>query len=205
MRVITGSAKGRNLKWDRKDKKIRPLSEKAKSALFSIINTWIPNAYVLDLYAGSGALGIEALSRGAQQAVFVDIAKGAVRYIEENLYHVGFSENAMVYHMSAERFIDRAIRNPTASGFYDIIFIFPPYDETKNKIIEKAGKLLSPKGILIAEHHKRFVIKKGMQDLEYLDTRTYGITSLSFFVKEKAPIEDIPVEETDNTSEHAPV
>ena len=148
MRVITGSARGMKLKTlDGLD--VRPTTDQVKESVFSIIQFEVEGARVLDLFAGSGQLGIEALSRGAQSAVFTDSSRAAVSVVKENLEHTRLAEKATV-------------RNEDAIGFlkltkdvFDIAFLDPPYGKG---LIEKALEFLpdrmSENGIIVCETAK---------------------------------------------------
>ena len=179
MKVISGNAKGRNLLFATVTK---PLSQKAKSALFSILESraTLKNANVLDLYAGSGSLGIEALSRGAAHADFVEISKAACGKISKNLFNTSLQDKGSVICMSAERFV-----NQQDEYKYDIIFIFPPYDLTNMRTVKNCAELLNSEGLLILEHHRKFGSFERAAGLDYQFTRTYGITSLSFYTLKK--------------------
>jgi 16S rRNA (guanine966-N2)-methyltransferase len=121
VRVIAGTAKGRPLKLDRKSV-VRPTSDRLKEALFSTLGPLARDSRVLDLFAGSGALGIEALSRGAARATFVDSDRDAIGMIRANLEATGFSDRAEVVHQSAERFVAGR-----AAGGFDLVLMDPPY------------------------------------------------------------------------------
>ena len=129
----------------------RPTTERVKEALFSAIQFDIPDKKVLDLFAGSGQLGIEALSRGAAEAVFVDASPQAVSIIRDNLARSGFSKQAKVYSMDYTSFLRKN------TGQFDLIFLDPPYaGELLNQALEQicAFDILSPYGIIAAETHK---------------------------------------------------
>lgn len=121
MRVITGTARGRKLLAP-DGIQTRPTSDMAKEALFSIIQFEVEGSLVLDLFAGSGQLGIEALSRGARSAVFIDASKDAYNVIQKNLEQTGLKEHARVAMMDAVSFLK------TSQDKYDIALLDPPYD-----------------------------------------------------------------------------
>ena len=118
MRVITGSARGRRLKTPENDE-IRPTTDNVKESVFNILQFDIEGRRVLDLFAGTGQLGIEALSRGAAEAVFVDESRESVRIVKENLKTCG---------MSAPVFQTNALDFLRSCGKFDLIFVDPPYD-----------------------------------------------------------------------------
>lgn len=136
MRVITGKAKGHRLKAP-KGLRTRPMLEKVRGSLFAVLQGLLGEIYgqVLDLYAGSGALGIEALSRGAEWADLVEVNAGACRIIRDNLAHTYLSEQAHVYQAKVARFL----RGMHKGQKYDIIFMDPPYDDPA--IEETIGRL----------------------------------------------------------------
>jgi 16S rRNA (guanine966-N2)-methyltransferase len=123
VRVIAGEAKGRRLAGSR-HATFRPTTGRVREALFSTLGAGVAGARILDLYAGSGALGIEALSRGAASAVFVDPDPAAVAAIRANLDLTGLHSRASVLRLSAERFVARA-----PEGAFDLIFMDPPYSD----------------------------------------------------------------------------
>lgn len=179
LRIITGSAKGQRLEVPKKG--TRPMTDRIKSALFSIINPAIQDAHVLDVYAGTGALGIECLSRGAKSAVFVDRSKDAVAAINNNLRKTGFESLSKVIKCSALRFLDTPDTFNLTSPTFNIIFITPPHNDFREKIIELSEPLLDKDGILIAEHSSKRKAPDRVGELAKFDMRKYGITALSFY------------------------
>ena len=146
MRVIAGLAKGRTLKLDRKAG-IRPTSDRLKEALFGTLGDIVEDARVLDLFAGSGALGIEALSRGAAHATFVDSERGSIAMIRANLESTGLGEQAEVVHQSAERFVAGGRGGP-----FDLVVMDPPYTTgIPPGLLAGLGPLLAPGARLAIE------------------------------------------------------
>ena len=147
MRVISGKARGVNLKTP-DGMQTRPTIDRVKEALFSIINFDIPQSAVLDLFGGTGQLGIEALSRGAKSAVFVDQREDACRLIRENLRRTRMEQDAKVVRADYMDYLKRCKEK------YDIIFLDPPYAEV---FLENALKciteidILQSGGIIVAE------------------------------------------------------
>ena len=147
MRVITGTARGRRLK-ELQGMETRPTTDKVKESLFSIIQFDIEGRRVLDLFAGTGQLGIEALSRGAAEAVFVDRRPDAVRLVQENLALCGFTDRARVKSGDALAYLKSGEK-------FDLIFLDPPYE---TELLETAiahiarHDLLNVHGMMIAEH-----------------------------------------------------
>ena len=147
MRVITGKARGVQLKTP-EGMLTRPTTDRVKEALFSIIQFEIPGARVLDLFGGTGQLGIEALSRGAQQAVFVDAREEACKLIRENLNRTRLSQDSQVVRSDYLQYLERC------KDRFDIILLDPPYAEV---FLENALKriteidILESNGIIVAE------------------------------------------------------
>ena len=148
MRVISGSARGRRLK-ELQGMDTRPTTDKVKESLFNIIQFEIEGRSVLDLFGGTGQLGLEALSRGAAHATFVDLRKEAVGIIRENLSLTGFSDRATVVQGDYLAFLTRCRET------FDVIFLDPPYE---TELLETAiahiarHDLLNVHGMMIAEH-----------------------------------------------------
>ena len=147
MRVITGTARGVNLKTP-EGLATRPTTDRVKEAMFSIIHFDIPGARVLDLFGGTGQLGIEALSRGAQSAVFVDAGEKACNLIKENLKRCKLEQQAKVVRSDYLEFLSRCREK------FDIVLLDPPYAEV---FLENAIKklteidILQSGGIIVAE------------------------------------------------------
>lgn len=147
MRVITGSARGRRL-GELKGTETRPTTDKVKESIFNCIQFDVEDARVLDLFAGTGQLGIEALSRGAQSAVFVDRRTEAAKLVRDNLALCGFTDRAQVVCGDAMGYLS-SLRTK-----FDIIFLDPPYEA---ELLEQAlahiarFDILSPRGIIVAE------------------------------------------------------
>jgi 16S rRNA (guanine966-N2)-methyltransferase len=178
VRVIAGTAKGRSLKLD-KTANIRPTSDKLKEALFSTIGPLVQDKRVLDLFAGSGALGIEALSRGAAHATFVDVSRTAISLIRLNLQATKLIERATVLPSEAERFA----RTAAAYGPFDLVFVDPPYSHgfpTEILAFLREGGALSAQALVVVEASS----KLGAYDLPsgYVvhSDRTYGDSRLLY-------------------------
>ena len=147
MRVISGAAKGRRLK-SFKGRTLRPTADRVKEALFNILSHDLSGLKVLDLFAGTGNLTLEALSRGAQEACLVDRSQGAATMIRANLHTLGFSKRSRVVVMP----VLRAIRSLAAKGErFDLIFVDPPYEKgwLERVLVAVAREnLLEEKGII---------------------------------------------------------
>lgn len=145
MRVITGIARGRRL-VTLEGNDVRPTTDKVKEALFSIINFEIEGRRILDLFAGSGQLGIEALSRGAQSAVFVDNSKKSIEVIKQNLEATGFTKQSVVINTDSIGFLKSRAEK------YDIAFLDPPYSKgILQAALEHIDRVMSDSGIIICE------------------------------------------------------
>jgi 16S rRNA (guanine966-N2)-methyltransferase len=186
MRVITGSAKGHKLKAP-KGLGTRPMLDRVKEALFSVLEGYGPiRGRVLDLYAGTGSLGIECLSRGAAWADFVERSPHVCRIIEENLRHTRFSDRAQVFTMPVGRFL-AAVRPPEK---YAIILMDPPYadpaiDDTIRAVAE-AG-LLADDGLLVVGHSPRVPLADQYPALRRIKFRRLGDSCFSIFEPDPAP------------------
>ncbi len=165
MRVITGSARGRKLTTLDGDN-VRPTPDRVKEALFSIIQFQIEGRRVLDLFAGSGQLGIEALSRGAKQAVFVDAGKDSIAVVQSNLEHTGLSENAKVKHMDFSAFLLQN-REP-----FDLAFLDPPY---RTGLLQQAlpmvAEVMNKGGLILCENPGEEEMPESAGD--FIKTRSY--------------------------------
>jgi len=153
MRVITGSAKGHHLRAPKGDR-TRPMLEKVRASLFSVLEGYLGefSGQVLDLYAGSGSLGIEALSRGAEWADFVEVNAGACRVIQENLEHTRLAGRGHVFHTRVRTFLHSGMHQGKE---YDIIFLDPPYADPGlgETLVDLVASPVVHGGSLIAVHH----------------------------------------------------
>ncbi len=179
LRVIAGKAKGRKLRSVPGDL-TRPITDRTKAALFNIVGADIVNASFLDLFSGTGSVGIEALSRGANFARFLDVQRNAVQTIKFNLKETGLYEHAEVrvqdafQHLQGEP--DRA---------FEYIFVAPPqykgiWEKAVNVVDENSG-WLSQDGWVIAQIHPKEYRELDLTHLEEFDQRNYGSTLLVFF------------------------
>lgn len=178
MRVIAGSAKGRTLKGPPKGAPIRPVEDRVKEAIFSILFS-VENFRVLDCFAGTGAIGIEGLSRGAAHATFIDASRVAVGLLTENLARCGFEDHARILQLPAERALAQLGKEHAK---FDLIFVDPPYGKN---LVEPAlqiiadEKLFTRDGQILIEHSTRdtFAIPP---TLVQSDRREYGQTAITF-------------------------
>lgn len=174
MRVISGKFRGKKLKsFEGQD--IRPTSDRAKESIFNIINAKIEGSSFLDLFCGTGSMGIEALSRGAKNVVFVDADYKSVKLTNENLKSV--KQDITALKCSAENYL------LSCSQKFDIIFLDPPYaydkvDSLINLIVK--NNLLNKDGIIIYEH-KSDRQSQNFDKLQLTDVRKYGIAVFDFY------------------------
>jgi 16S rRNA (guanine966-N2)-methyltransferase len=181
MRVIAGRAGGRRLSAP-PGTATRPTADRVREALFSILGPPGDDACVLDLFAGAGALGIEALSRGAARAVFVDSSNTALRYLRRNLDDLGLSAVSQVHRDHAPRFAARLANagEPT----FTWIFLDPPYQSDLGPLaLAELGRarLLADDGVIVLEHDRRRPAHDTYGVLVKADCRRYGDTELSFY------------------------
>ena len=177
MRIIAGRARGTQLVAP-KGMDTRPTQDKVKESLFSMIQLDIPEAQVLDLFAGSGALSLEALSRGAAHAKLVDIDRAAIRCIQQNVTALRFTEETRILPMDWKTAVSQLQRE---GAKFDLIFLDPPYKMHDLTEVSKALiPLLSEDALVVVEHEVR-VMPALCEGFDMTDTRKYGIVGVSFF------------------------
>lgn len=180
MRVITGQAKGRRLKAP-KGMNTRPTSDRTKESLFNIIGDRLLDKAVLDLYAGTGAIGIEALSRGADSAVFVEKDQRVVKIIRANLDLTGLADQAEIISQDVDSTVARLASQQRT---FDIIFLDPPYlRNLLQKSIETLVhyQIIRPGGLVVAESSKLDTLSDKYGNLRLIRQERYGDTVLSFY------------------------
>lgn len=187
MRITGGSARGRKLMTPGSGQAdIRPTSDRVREALFNIIAQRTTGSTVLDLFAGTGALGIEALSRGADFALFVDKSREAGRLIEANL--------RLCFHQPQAAFVrlDLVLRTPSQvlplalprTTRFDLVFMDPPYaQKLAEPLLTKIEKtaLLAPGALVVIEEHRNVALPSTAGDLTLINQRRYGETGLWFY------------------------
>lgn len=175
MRVITGTAKGRVLKT-LEGESVRPTIERVKEAVFSIIQFEIEGRRVLDLFAGSGQLGIEALSRGAASAVFIDADKAAASMVKENIESAKLGENAIVLQTDAFAFLQ------TSGLTFDIVFLDPPYGTgILQDTLPLAAAKTAPGGVIICETPATEKLPEQAGAFSLNRTYKYGKTAITVY------------------------
>lgn len=177
MRVITGSARGKRLIAPQGND-VRPTSDKVKEALFSALQFDIEGRRILDLFAGSGQLGIEALSRGAQTATFVDSSNSSIKIIKQNIENTGFSDISKVYSMDYNSFC------AMSHDIFDIVFLDPPYKEgLLIPAIKSVLPLMSEYGIIVCEYPPQVEIPEEIGGFSILRTYRYGKINVTIYRK----------------------
>ncbi|MEN8233806.1 MAG: 16S rRNA (guanine(966)-N(2))-methyltransferase RsmD [Actinomycetota bacterium] len=177
MRIIAGEAKGRRLNAPRSG--TRPFTGRAKEAVFSSLHQRIPGARVLDLYAGSGSLGLEALSRGASSVVFVEKSTSAVAVLKENVSAVGLGGNVVRADVVAHLRRDR--------DTYDVVFSDPPYaftDEDVADVLQLVADRVVPGGVVVL-HRRAGGTAPDSDNLRCTDRRRYGDSEIWILEKEQ--------------------
>ncbi len=179
MRVISGKAGGRRL-LEPADYSVRPTTDKVKESIFNIIQFDIEGRRALDLFAGSGQLGIEALSRGAKSAVFVDESREAIALVRGNLKKTGLEQAASVVQGDAVSFLRR-------SGKFDLIFLDPPYDTQlleKSLYLIEEFDILTQGGIIICESREEKELPELSLPYRRLKSYKYGKIKVTTFIRD---------------------
>lgn len=183
LRIIGGRLKGRKLAAFR-GQSVRPTSDRVRESLFNILSVAWEGKEVLDLFAGTGGLGIEAISRGACRVVFIENHPNAIHVLEKNIAALNLSSCSEVLKYSVEKGISQVGK---AGRTFDVIFLDPPYSgglaDTSLRLIGSSD-ILAKGGVVVVEHQGKEVLSERYQKLSMRDQRTYGKTGISFFVSE---------------------
>ncbi len=181
MRIIGGEFGSRKLKTPGK-LAMRPTSDRLRETLFNVLGPAIEDSLFIDLYAGTGAIGIEALSRGAREAIFVEMHPAAVRLIHENLESLKIASRLEVIATDAARALDQLAHRKLLADF---IFLDPPYDnaDERLRILEMLDEshLIAPSGIVIVEHSVKTELPERFDRLELSRLLEQGDAALSFY------------------------
>lgn len=179
MRVIAGSARGRKLKTI-DGIEVRPTTDRVKEAMFSILQSEIPGATVLDLFSGSGQLGIEALSRGAKRCVFVDSSRESIATTKQNLKTTGLFDQSVVITSDSIAYLK------SCSEHFDIVLLDPPY---KSSLLEKAlditPSILSSRGVALCETTADYSFSENIKKLSLKKEYRYGKIKLAIYRMEE--------------------
>jgi 16S rRNA (guanine(966)-N(2))-methyltransferase RsmD len=185
MRIIAGTFRSRQLK-SLKGLALRPTSDRLRESLFNVIAERIPACRFLDVFAGTGAVGIEALSRGAAEAVFIENHPPAATLIQKNLDSLGIGGGTRILKLDARRALQLlAAKHTPASPTFDVVFLDPPYaaaDEYRRVLtFLGAAPFLAPGALVIAEHRRTSELPEALGSLERVRVLRQGDASLSFF------------------------
>ena len=192
MRVIAGAYRSRILK-SLKGLALRPTSDRLRETLFNVLAPAVAGSRFLDLFAGTGAIGIEALSRGAKEVVFVENHAPAVALIRRNLESLGIRKSATVVGMDALRGLEKLAsrqNQKVGGGLFDFIFLDPPYSAAKDysRVLEflGSGDLLASAGIVIAEHRRGFALTEEVGTVRRYRVLKQGDAALSLYRRASA-------------------
>lgn len=180
MRVVSGNYKGRQLKAV-PGVTTRPTTDKVKEAIFNMVGPYFEGGIALDLFAGSGGLGIEALSRGMERCIFVDREAKAIQTIHKNLEACHAVDASEVYRNDAERALKAIIKRELK---FRLIFLDPPYKQQKLKTLINAvseNDLLQQGGFIVTEHGSDIQLPEEIHQLIQLKHETYGMSSITIF------------------------
>jgi 16S rRNA (guanine(966)-N(2))-methyltransferase RsmD len=175
-RIIAGTARGRRLAAP-KGLGTRPTSEKVRGAVFNLLGQFFEGGAVLDLYAGTGALALEALSRGCARAVCVEDDRAAAEVVRRNAEACGFGARVEVLRGRVEQALGRL-----AAGTFELVFIDPPYAEGPEAALRAVERLVRAGGRVVAEHDARRLPEERYGALRLVDRRGYGDTGVSIYV-----------------------
>ena len=177
MRIITGEYKGRRL-FAPKDREIRPTTDRVKEAIFSMLSDKVYGNQVLDLFAGTGNLGLEALSRGSNHCYFADASKIALELLRKNINYCKAQEKSTILHGDYRRTLKQIIKP------CNLIFLDPPYE--KGMVLDclsyiEEYEVLAPGGIIVIEHGKREVLSEEIGSFQLIKKRQYGTILISMY------------------------
>ena len=191
LKITSGRFKKRKINVPR-NSQVRPTQAKLRLHVFNYLADFLQNAKILDLYAGTGAFGIEALSRGAKHATFVDKVSKSIRTIEKNINTLGIKDKTTLIKQDAIQFLVRAFKK---QDLYDIIFIDPPFDkllampESERtsyilELLDRAQKILNPKSIIILKMFKKIDVPIP-ESLTTFHTKHFGINKLYYLLQKE--------------------
>ena len=186
MRIIAGQMRSRRLSFP-KSKKTRPMMDRAKEMIFNILGDSVKGGRVLDLFAGSGSLGLEALSRGAEHVTFVENGPWAKKSILSNLKHLGLRRETRVVFKDVFRAIGELERRGEC---FTLIFLDPPYDKgVVKKILNRLSRsdIVTPLTQLILHHSRQEKLPESLESFEVLREKRFGQACLSFLSRREQP------------------
>lgn len=176
LRIISGKFGGRIIKAS-VGKITHPMSDRVRGSLFNILSNRIQGAEVLDIFAGTGSLGLEALSRGASHATFVERDLTASKILAENINILGVNSITTNTQIGASTWI-----NKNQGKLYDIIFVDPPYNDMQFSTVSRLGGLLKPNGFVILSYPGKGEVPP-LNEIVVVDSRSYGTANLAFYQK----------------------
>ena len=175
MRITAGAAKGHNLSVPSGVRDLRPTQGIVRLAIFNILGDKVKDASCLDLFSGTGSLGIEAISRGAKECDFVEASQKAIDTLQRNLTHTVILGKTKVFREKVQRFVEEQ-----HGKLYDLIFLDPPYAEVPHEALRLLDEHLEKDGVVIYLHRKGAIFIPHLKNLKVADERNYGVTEVSF-------------------------
>lgn len=181
MRVIAGKFRSRRLKGPGR-LRLRPTSDRLRETLFNVLGPSVADSLFVDLYAGTGAIGIEAISRGAREVIFIESHAPGARLVRENLEALGIRSGAEVTEADVIRGLEKLAKRHLVADF---IFLDPPYEQPEEhlRVLEfiDESHLLAPYGLVIVEHHRRMELPDRFDRIELTRLLEQGDAALSFY------------------------
>lgn len=174
LRIISGKFGGRNIQAPI-GTITHPMSERVRNALFNIVGTDIKDAVVLDAFAGSGAVGFEALSRGAQHVTFIDRDYTAIKTIQSTVDMLNIHSSAQLVTSNIMSWVE------STQEQFDLIIADPPYDDMQLSTVTKLFSLLKPNGLMVLSYPGRGEVPTGTNGVVVVDNRSYGTAALTFY------------------------
>lgn len=189
MRIISGQNRGQRIQT-LKGMQLRPTSDQMRETLFDVLGPKVQGSIFLDTYAGSGAVGLEALSRGAKEVVFVEYHRAAVDLIRRNLAALKMKDGFYLMNTRVVRALERLEEEGTV---FDFIFLDPPYSETReyHQVLRHLGRshLVTPASFVIAEHSRHYFLEERYNRLERTRSIRHGDAELTFYRLGQAAVE----------------
>ena len=176
LRIISGKFGGRTIQAP-DGELTHPMGDRVRGSLFSIISDEIKDAEVLDVFAGTGSLGLEALSRGAKQATFIERDRVANKILAENIATLGVGHHARAIQIGASTWIEK-----NQGKSFDIIFADPPYNDLQLSTVSKLSGMLKPNGLMVLSYPGRGELPT-VNGIVVVDNRSYGTAALAFYRK----------------------
>jgi 16S rRNA (guanine966-N2)-methyltransferase len=179
MRIVAGSARGRTLKTPRGSDVTRPTADRVRETIFNVLGQTCEGLRVLDLFAGTGALGLEAVSRGAERAVLVDSGREAIALCRENTEALGFSDRVEVRSAPVKKALERLA---TEGARFELVFSDPPYALRAGlEVLTALEAIVVPQGVAVIEHERAEVLPEQVGHFRREDERSFGVTVVSIF------------------------